>query len=123
MLTPAQRQQYFDSPLAVLHAMKRLKTATNQMCFLVSYGYFRAMAQLYSAPVFHTADLRYVGHALGWPRQQVRATAYAPEKQLRHRQLIRTLYQFRVWDHSIRILLRREAMNLARFFIAWSNGS
>ncbi|GJL55265.1 MAG: hypothetical protein NPIRA02_23970 [Nitrospirales bacterium] len=52
----------------------------------------------FSVALFRPTDIQYVAHSLGWPRAQVQATAYAPETQSRHRQLIRTLCHFRVWD-------------------------
>jgi hypothetical protein len=114
VFTPAQQQQYFEPPLEVVRTLKRLKTATNQTYFLVSYGYFRATSRFFPHQFFHVADIRYVSHTLGWSLKHIQNRAYASETQSRHRHLIRTLCQFRFCDQMARKMLRTEIRELTQ---------
>ena len=114
VFTPAQQQQYFDPPLDVIRTLKRLKTPTNQIYFLVSYGYFRATSRFFPYQRFRQADIRYVTHALGWSLKHIQTPAYASETQSRHRHLVRTLCQFRFCDQMARKMLRAEILALTQ---------
>ena len=114
VFTPAQQHQYFDPPLEVVRTLKRLKTPTNQIYFLVSYGYFRATSRFFPYQRFRQADIRYVSHTLGWPLKHIRSTPYAPETQSRHRHLVRTLCQFRFCDQMARKMLQTEILTLTQ---------
>ena len=116
VFTMAQQHQYFEPPLTVLHKLKRLKTPTNQVFFLISYGYFRATSQFYPAAQFRLADLHYVAHTLGWSVKHLQPSLYAPETQSRHRQLIRRLCQFRLWNRPLLKQLETEALSLAQLY-------
>jgi hypothetical protein len=59
-----QRKQYFDFLLAVQPTAARLRTAANQLCFLLSCGYFKASKRFFPVWTFHLRDVEYVvGHA------------------------------------------------------------
>lgn len=42
MFNSFQRKQYFDFPQAIQQVDERLRTASNQICFLLGCGYFKA---------------------------------------------------------------------------------
>ena len=113
VFTPAQQQRYFDPPLEVMRSLKRLKTPTNQVYFLVSYGYFRATSRFFPSERFRKTDIHYATRALGWSSKQLQSASYAPETQSRHRHLIRTLCQFRFCDAMARKLMNSEIRALA----------
>ena len=84
-LTFAQQQRYFDPPLEVIHLLKRLKTPTNQVLFLLSYGYFLATHRFYPCSQFRATDLDYVTKVLGWPSDRLHLAFYSKQTQARHR--------------------------------------
>lgn len=116
IFTMAQQHQYFEPPLMVLHHLKRLKTPTNQVGFLISYGYFRATWKFFPVSQFRQADIQYVARTLGWSTHHVSLTSYAPETQSRHRHAIRTLFEFRLWNRQILKQLEQEALSLAQLY-------
>ncbi len=116
VFTMAQQHQYFEPPLLVLHQLKRLKTPTNQIGFLISYGYFRATWKFFPATQFRQTDIQYVARTLGWSQQHYSLASYAPETQSRHRHAIRTLFEFRLWNRQILKQLEHEALSLAQLY-------
>jgi hypothetical protein len=46
LLNSAERKRHFDFPVAILQIAAELRTAANQLCFLLSCGYFRACKRL-----------------------------------------------------------------------------
>jgi hypothetical protein len=55
-----QRKQYFDFPQAIQQATANLRTPANQLCFLLSCGYFKASKRFFPARTFHPRDVEYV---------------------------------------------------------------
>ncbi|WP_454061734.1 DUF4158 domain-containing protein [Candidatus Nitrospira salsa] len=109
-----QQHHYFDPPLDVIRTLKSLRTPTNQVYFLVSYGYFRATARFYPPAQFRTTDLAYVSQSLGWSFKQLNLASYASETPSRHRHLIRTLRHFRWYDRMARKMMVAEIRTLAK---------
>jgi hypothetical protein len=50
VLTAGQRQKYFVVSPDLGELIASLRTATNQVCFLVQLGYFRAAQRFFSPP-------------------------------------------------------------------------
>ena len=48
-----QRKQYFDFPQAIQQAAASLRTPANQLCFLLSCGYFKASKRFFPTRTFH----------------------------------------------------------------------
>ena len=48
-----QRKQYFDFPQAIVQAAASLRTPANQLCFLLSCGYFKASKGFFPTQTFH----------------------------------------------------------------------
>jgi len=55
-----QRKQYFDFPQAIQQATANLRTPANQLCLLLSCGYFKASKRFFSARTFHPRDVEHV---------------------------------------------------------------
>jgi hypothetical protein len=100
----------------VLQHLKRFQTPTNQVFFLVSYGYFLATHRFFAPHQFREADLHYVAKSLGWSVEQIAPSTYVKQTFVRHRRVIRTSCQFRVWNQAVRQLLEKDALNLAQLY-------
>src|ERR1700687_5536808 len=48
----AERKRHFDFPVAILQIAAELRTPANQLCFLLSCGYFRATHRFYPVQIF-----------------------------------------------------------------------
>lgn len=114
--TLAQQQRYFEPSLELARLIKRLKTPTNQVFLLVSYGYFLATHRFFSPDQFREHDLRYVTHVLGGTFRQLTPTDYVKQTATRHRHLILQLCQFRLWNPAVRQVLQTEAQSLAQLY-------
>ncbi|MCA9470939.1 MAG: Tn3 family transposase [Nitrospirales bacterium] len=112
--TFAQQQHYFDPSLDVIRTLKRQRTPTHQVYFLVSYGYFLATHRFYPSALFRESDIQYVTRIIGLDVQQLQLWSYVKPTQTRHRHLIRTLCQFRRCDHVARQYLTAEVQRLVK---------
>ena len=56
-----ERKRCFDFPTPLQDIATSLRTASNQLVFLLSCGYFEATKRFYAVPTFHRRDLTYVG--------------------------------------------------------------
>ena len=74
------RKCNFDFPMAIEQIAAGLRTPTNQLCFLVSCGYFKATHRFYPVHTFRPRDIGYVAERasitieesiLHWPLTRV----------------------------------------------------
>lgn len=74
-LSGAERKACFTLPVTINQIVVNLRNPTNQVCFIIAYGYFRATKCFFSkAP--HRRDLEYVCAQLGIPIGEVRVENY-----------------------------------------------
>jgi hypothetical protein len=85
-----QRKQYFDFPQAIQQATANLRTPANQLCFLLSCGYFKASKRFFPARTFHPRDVEYVVGRTGPRLEQIELHPYA--KETSRRRATRSLY-------------------------------
>ena len=52
-----QRKHYLDFPQAIQQAAASLRTSANQLCFLLSCGYFKASKRFFPSRTFHPRDI------------------------------------------------------------------
>src|SRR6266699_3989205 len=64
VFTTLERQRFFDLPPRLEHLLGTFRTPTNQLCFVLTLGYFRA-TQRFFARQFHDPDAIYVARQLG----------------------------------------------------------
>ena len=102
-----ERKKYFDLPAGLLHLAQQLRTPTNQVCFLVSCGYFKATKKFYTG-AFHRPDLDYVAHQLGLSTQDIHPAAYDKQTRRRHQEQILEFYGFQPFDRLARRFITRE---------------
>jgi len=69
-----QRKQYFDFPQAIQQT--NLRTPANQLCFLLSCGYFKASKRFFPARTFHPRDVEYVVGRTGLRLEQIELHLY-----------------------------------------------
>lgn len=114
--TLAQQQRYLEPSLELIRRIKRLQSPTNQVCLLISYGYFLATHRFFSPLQFRKSDRRFVADLLGVSLHEIALSAYAKQTATRHRRLILTLCQFRLWNPAARRLLQAEAQTFAQLY-------
>ena len=65
LLNSAERKRHFDFPVAILQIAAELRTAANQLCFLLSCGYFRATHRFYPVQTFRPRNISHVAERTG----------------------------------------------------------
>jgi hypothetical protein len=58
-----ERKRFFSVSLAINGLLESLRTPTNQVCFLILVGYFRAKRKFFTRQFFQ-ADIEFVAHQL-----------------------------------------------------------
>ena len=78
-----------------------LRTASNQLVFLLSCGYFEATKRFYAVPTFHRRDLTYVGDRIAVTLEGLDLTDYRskPCLGIRRRSRTFTAFALRVQSH------------------------
>src|SRR5258708_22209553 len=97
-----QRKQYFDFSSELLTLAQDLQTPTNQVCFLVSCGYFKAAKRFFPNRRCSRRDLDYVAQKLGFQPDSIDVNSYSATTRLRHERLILDFYGFRPFDSTAR---------------------
>ena len=82
-----QRKQYFDFSSDLLTLSQDLQTPTNQVCFLVSCGYFKAAKRFFPNRRCSRRDLDYVAQQLGFQPESIDVNCYSATTRLRHEKL------------------------------------
>jgi hypothetical protein len=109
-----QRKQYFDFSSELLILAQGLQTPTNQVCFLVSCGYFKAAKRFFPNRQCSRRDLDYVAQQLGFQPESIDVNSYSATTRLRHERLILDFYGFRPFDSTAKSLAAGEIEKMAR---------
>ena len=109
-----QRKEYFDFPQAIQQATANLRTPANQLCFLLSCGYFKASKRFFPARTFHPRDVKYVVGRTGLRLEQIELHLYAKETSSRHRGFILDFYGFKPFRPHGHPVLAEEIARLLR---------
>lgn len=114
LFNSAERKRYFDLPAALEQFATGLRTATNQLCFLLSCGYFKATHRFYPAQAFRPHDLSYVADRLAVTLAAVNLADYDQQTRARHQAVILDFYGFRPFKPHGQALLIEELARLAQ---------
>jgi hypothetical protein len=82
----SERKRFFSLPLLLKESLVNLRTPTNQVCFLVAAGYFKARRKFFPRQ-FHPNDIAHVARQIGVDPVEIRVDAYSKESCARHRDL------------------------------------
>src|SRR6516165_6120406 len=114
VLNSAERKRYFDFPVGVQQIAVELRTPTNQLCFLLSCGYFKATHRFYPVQTFRPRDISYVAERSGITTEAVRLADYDKQTMARHQALILDFYGFRPFKPYGQAILVEEIVRLVR---------
>ena len=109
-----QRKQYFDFPQAIQQAAASLRTPANQLCFLLSCGYFKASERFFPTRTFLPRDVEYVAGRTGLRLEEIKLDHYPKETSSRHRGFILDFYGFKPFRPNGRPFLAEEIARLVR---------
>ena len=109
-----RRKHHFDFSLEVRQLASTLRTPTNQLGFLLSWGYFTATKQFFPPQTFRPPDVEYVAKRLGLSLDTQELAGYDKQTVGRHQQLILQGTGFRAFDQSARTFLGKEIAGMVR---------
>ena len=93
--------------------LEELRTPTNQVCFLVTTGYFKATKRFFGRR-FRDHDIEYVARKLGFLPKLIDPEAYEETTYRRHQQFVRDLLGFERWDDNSKRLVTDEIRDMVR---------
>jgi TnpA family transposase len=114
VFTTAQRRHHFAFSLEVQELAATLRTPTNQLGFLLSWGYFSATKQFFLPQTFRSLDIEYVTRQLGLLFDAVDLASYDKQTVARHQDLIFQYTGFRAFDDAARTFLTQEMVGMVR---------
>src|ERR1700730_14844812 len=103
-----ERKRCFDFPTPLQDIATSLRTASNQLVFLLSCGYFKATKRFYPVLSFHRPDLAYVADWIAAAPECIDLTAYAKQSMARHQPAILEFYGFLAFKPHGRVVLGPE---------------
>jgi TnpA family transposase len=109
-----QRKHYFDFPQAIQQAAASLRTPANQLCLLLSSGYFKASKRFFPTRTFHPQDIEYVAGRTGLRLEEIKLDDYPKETSSRHRAFILDFYGFKSFRPHGRPVLAEEIARLVQ---------
>ena len=114
LFNSAERKRCFDFPSAIQETAAGLRSATNQLCFLLSCGYFRATRRFYPARTFHARDLQFLAERTDLLADAVNLADYDKQTLARHQTVILDCYGFRPFKPHGRTILYADIARLAK---------
>src|SRR3984893_7168569 len=109
-----ERKRCFDFPTPLQDIATSLRTASNQLVFLLSCGYFKATKRFYPVPTFHRRDLTYVADRIAVALEGVDLTDYPKQTMARHQAAILNFYGLRAFKPHGRPVLSAEIARLVQ---------
>lgn len=110
----AEREKFFHVGQSLESLLATLRTSTNQVCFLLTLGYFRATKRFF-APPFHPKDVEYVASLLGKQSEQLDLETYDKKATAsRHRQLTLNYLGFQAFNAQARQDITQEIHTMVR---------
>lgn len=113
IFTSSERKHYLHLTASSQALLANIQGESNQVCFLVSLGYFKARKRFY-AKRFHEADLRYAASQLNISFEVVKVEQYAKKSFYRHRRLIAEHLGFELYSKASDAKILPELQTLIR---------
>ena len=110
----AEREKFFHVGKSLESLLATLRTSTNQVCFLLTLGYFRATKRFFAQP-YHPKDVEYVALVLGKQSEQLELETYDKKATAsRHRQLTLNYLGFQAFNAQARQDITQEIHTMVR---------
>ena len=100
LLTPDVQAHCFVLTPEVDAKIKRLRTPTNKVGFLLQYGYFKICKRFFMTSRFRHEDIEYVAKILGLPPKSVDFSCYNRKTRSEHQSNILALLDYKPLDHD-----------------------
>ena len=113
VFTNTERQRFFDPSQSLFNLLTTFRTPTNQICFVLTLGYFKATKRFF-ARQFHSADAAYVAKQLGFLPGVFDLSTYDEATARRHRKRILDYLGFQPFSFDAKQHLLQEIRTMVR---------
>jgi len=113
VFTNIERHRFFDFSQTLFNLLSTFRTPTNQICFVLTLGYFRATKRFF-ARQFHQADAAYVAKRLGFLAGVFDLSHYDEATARRHRKSILNYLGFQPFSFDAKQTLLQEIRTMVR---------
>ncbi len=113
LFNSVERKKFFTLPPRLNTLCQSFRTPTNQVCFILTAGYFRARRKFFGKQL-RAADLQFVAAHCGVTDDAIELSAYDKQTSARHQQLLLEFFGYRKFDEEARLLAAREIARLVR---------
>ena len=110
------RKKFFSLPSGFKQFWRKLRTAENQILFVLQLGYFRSR-QKFFAGHFHPEDFEFIKQKYGFSFSSDKQPVYSRPTIARHQHIILEFYGLRSIEKSDQAFLFDEAVSLARLVV------
>ena len=110
-----ERKQFFEFPKSLLKMADSFRHPINQVCFLVSCGYFKATKRFFSPATYHPRDIAYVSNQLAIDAIAVKD--YLDRTRQRHQKLILDFYGYSSFNVQAENMLKIEIATMAKSYL------
>ena len=111
-----ERKKFFSLPSGFKQFWRKLRTAENQILFVLQLGYFRSR-QKFFAGHFHSDDFEFIKQKYGFSFSSDEQPIYSRPTIARHQHVILEFYDLRFIEKSDQSFLFNEAVSLARLVV------
>ena len=108
-----QRKKYFEFSSGPHQITKTFRNSTNQVCFLVAFGYFKATKKFFAPQQFRQHDIEYVAKEIGYSGLEILPKKYSKFTRLRHKTKILNFFGFKPFEDEAKSLVRHEVEVMA----------
>ena len=109
-----ERHKYFDLTVGLERTASHLKTPTNRVGFILSFGYFRATKRFFSPRDFRSQDIEHVARQIDVDVCSFQPQAYANRTRQRHEALIAEALAVVRYDADAELLIKGEIGDMVR---------
>ena len=100
-LNSTERKKYLSFPKEILEYAIKIRSATNKMCFLLSFGYFRFSGKFYSSVDFLDNDISFLMEKDFFQEAEVDLKEYSRSVRSRHEQFILNYFGVSRFDQHL----------------------
>ena len=111
-----ERKKFFSLPSGFKQFWRKLRTAENQILFVLQLGYFRSR-QKFFAGHFYSEDFEFIKQKYGFSFSSDKEQVYSRPTVARHQHIILEFYGLRSIEKSDQAFLLDEAVSLARLVV------
>lgn len=107
-----ERKSFFYLPKWAEKLVESFRTPTNQVGFVLQFGYFKATGRFFVARKFHQNDIELIATRFGFQVDELDFSGYKERSLIRHQEIILDNMGIRKFNRTLHKLLVREAGDL-----------